>query len=80
MKSKVMRGLGSIPTGGNIFHWIVFFHVVKPSKTSADNIGIIAILVHFKKPLVACLNISIYMHTFRLVTLMIKNPGYCLIT
>ena len=26
-----MKGLGSIPTGGNFFHWIVFcFHIVKP--------------------------------------------------
>ena len=30
LESEVMRGLGSIPTGGNIFHWIFFcFHVVK---------------------------------------------------
>ena len=27
----VQKGLGSIPPGGNIFHWIFFcFHVVKP--------------------------------------------------
>ena len=74
-----MRGLGSILTESNIFHWIVCFHVIKPSKASAANIDIIAILVHFKKTLVACLNVSIYMHTFRLATLMMKNPGYCLI-
>ena len=24
-----MRGLGSIPSGGKIFHWIFCFHVVK---------------------------------------------------
>ena len=30
LESEVMRDLGSIPTGGNIFHWIFFcFHVVK---------------------------------------------------
>ena len=29
LESEVMRGPGSIPTGGNIFHWI-FFHIVKP--------------------------------------------------
>ena len=28
---EVMSGPGSIPTGGNIFHWIFFcFHIVKP--------------------------------------------------
>ena len=31
LESEVIRGPGSIPTGGNIFHWIFFcFHVVKP--------------------------------------------------
>ena len=29
LESEAMRGLGSIPTGGNIFHWIFCFHVVK---------------------------------------------------
>ena len=43
-----MRGPGSIPTGGNIFHWIFLFSY---SKASAANIGIIAILVHFEKKL-----------------------------
>ena len=43
-----MRGPGSIPTGGNIFHWIYLF---SHSKDSAANIGIIAILVHFEKTL-----------------------------
>ena len=37
-----MRGPGSIPTGGNIFHWIFRF---SHSKASDANIGIIAILV-----------------------------------
>ena len=38
MESEVMRGAGSIPTGGNIFHWIfLFLH----SKVSGANIGII---------------------------------------
>ena len=46
LESEVMRGLGSIPTGSNIFHWI-FFHVVYIS--CAANIGIIAILVRFEK-------------------------------
>ena len=38
-KSDIMRGLGSIPTGGNIFHWIILF---SRSKVSDANIGIIA--------------------------------------
>ena len=29
LESEAMRGLGSIPTGGNIFS-LDFFHVVKP--------------------------------------------------
>ena len=29
LESEVMRGLDSIPTEGNIFHWIFCFHVVK---------------------------------------------------
>ena len=41
-----MRGPGSIPTGGNICHWIFLF---SHSKASDANIGIIAILVHFEK-------------------------------
>ena len=48
LESEVMRGPGSIPTGGNIFHWIFLF---SRSKHSAANIGIIAILVHFEKKL-----------------------------
>ena len=48
LESEVMRGLGSIPTGGNIFHWIFLFSC---SKASAGNNGIIAILVHFEKTL-----------------------------
>ena len=39
MESKVMRDPGSIPTGGNIFHWIFLF---SRSKASDANIGIIA--------------------------------------
>ena len=34
-----MRGLGSIPTGGNIFQWIFLF---SRSKVSVANIGIFA--------------------------------------
>ena len=31
LESEVIRGPGSILSGGNIFHWIFFcFHVVKP--------------------------------------------------
>ena len=31
LESEVMKGPGSIPTGGKFFHWIFFsFHVVKP--------------------------------------------------
>ena len=29
LESEIMRGPGSIPTGGNIFHWN-FFYTVKP--------------------------------------------------
>ena len=47
LESEVMRDPGSIPTWGvNIFHWIFLF---SRCKTSAVNIGIIAILVHFEK-------------------------------
>ena len=49
MELEVMRGPGSIPTPGNIFHWIFLF---SRSKASAANIGIIAILGHFEKTLV----------------------------
>ena len=45
---SVMRGPGSIPTGGNIFHLNFLF---SRSKASASNIDIIAILVHFEKKL-----------------------------
>ena len=38
-ESEAMRGPGSITTGGNIFHWIIFF---SQSKVSDANIGIIA--------------------------------------
>ena len=41
LESQAMRGPGSIPTGGNIFHWIFLF---SRSKVSYANIGIIAIL------------------------------------
>ena len=53
-----MRGLGSIPTGGNIFHWIFLF---SRGKASDANIDIIAILVHFEKIL---LNYSQLLYTF----------------
>ena len=43
-----MRGLGSIPVEGNIFHWIFLF-----SRSKASDIDIIAILVHFEKTLLA---------------------------
>ena len=39
LESEAMRGPGSIPTGGNIFHWIFLF---SHSKASDANIGIIA--------------------------------------
>ena len=39
LESEVMRGLGSIPTGRNIFHWISLF---SRSKAVDANIGIIA--------------------------------------
>ena len=44
LESEVMRHLGSIPTGGNIFQRIFLF---SRSKASAANFDIIAILVHF---------------------------------
>ena len=46
LESEVKRSPGSIPTRGNIFHWIFLF---SRRKVSAANIGIIAILVHFEK-------------------------------
>ena len=39
LESEVMRGPGSIPTRGNIFHWIFLFSRCKASDAS---IGIIA--------------------------------------
>ena len=48
LESEVMRGLGSIPTRGHIFHWICLFSC---SKVSGANIGIIAILCILKKKL-----------------------------
>ena len=47
-----MRGQGSIPTRGNIFHRIFLFLHSKPSDA---NICIIAILVHFEKTLLTTL-------------------------
>ena len=38
-ESEVIRGPGSIPTGGNNFHWIFLF---SRSNASDANIGIIA--------------------------------------
>ena len=48
LESEVMRGAGSILTGGNIVHWIFLF---SHSKAPATNIDIIDILVHFEKTL-----------------------------
>ena len=45
LESEAMRGLGSIPTGGNILS-LDFFHVVK---TSDANIGIIDNFVYLWK-------------------------------
>ena len=42
LESEVMRGLGSIPTGGNIFYWTFLF---SHSKASDANIAIIANVV-----------------------------------
>ena len=39
MESEVMRGPGTLPKRGNIFHWIFLF---SHSKASDANIGIIA--------------------------------------
>ena len=38
-ESEVMRGPGSIPTGGNIYHWDFLF---SSSNVSDANIGIVA--------------------------------------
>ena len=38
LESEVMKGPGSFPNEGNIFHWIFFF---LRSKVSDANIGII---------------------------------------
>ena len=43
LESEVMRGPGSIPTGGNIFHWNFLFSRNKPSDA---NIGIIVNVVY----------------------------------
>ena len=48
LEPEAMRGPGSILTGGNIFHWILWF---SRSKAFAANIGIIGIIVHFEKTL-----------------------------
>ena len=48
LESEVMRGPGSVPTGGNIFHWIFLF---LRSKVSPAYIRIITILLHFEKTL-----------------------------
>ena len=52
LESEVMRSPGFIPTGGNIFHRIFLF---SRCKTSSANIGIIGVLVHFKKTLLECI-------------------------
>ena len=56
LESEVMRGPGSIPTRGNIIHWIFF--LLSRNKTSDANIGIIVILVHFEKTLLSYLLIT----------------------
>ena len=45
LESEVMRGQGSIPTGGNILS----LDFVSRSKASDAYIGIIAILMHFER-------------------------------
>ena len=60
MESEVMRGLDSIPTGGNIFHWIFLF---SHSKASDASIGIIAILVHFEKTLMTITCQTVVIHS-----------------
>ena len=42
LESEVMRGLGSIPTEVNIFHWIILFSC---SKASDADIGVVAVFV-----------------------------------
>ena len=49
LESEVMRGLGSIPIGGNILLLDLF--LFSRCKTSDANIGLIAILMHFEKTL-----------------------------
>ena len=48
LESEVMRGLGSIPTGGNIFHWnFLFSH----SQASAANtiLALLPTLFNYEK-------------------------------
>ena len=51
LESEVMRGPGSMPTGGNIFHWIILF---SRSKASDANIGIIANFALLRKTPMSC--------------------------
>ena len=62
LESEAMRGPGSIPTGGNIFHWIFLF---SRSKASDANIDIIAILVHFGKTLRQSISIQLSLNKSR---------------
>ena len=39
LESEVMKGLGSIPIGSNIFHWIFLFQRSKLSDDIIDIIG-----------------------------------------
>ena len=47
LESEVMRGPGSINTGGNIFHWIFW---MSRGKASDANIDIIVNFVSLRKP------------------------------
>ena len=47
LESEVMRGPGSIPTGGNIFHWIFCVHIAKPLMPI---LALSPTLFNYKKP------------------------------
>ena len=47
LESEVMRGPGSIPTRGNIFHWIFLFSHTKASDAKMD---ILPTLFNYEKP------------------------------
>ena len=72
---EVMRGPGSIPTGGNIFHWIFLF-----SRSTASDANIGPTLFNYEKPRVLGTIFSIcYLvseHTISLVSRVVLVLNY----